>query len=40
MAEAIGFAASIASLVQIAAQITKFTYSYAKDIKNAPKTHR
>lgn len=40
MAEAIGLAASIASILQIAAQITQLSYSYVSDVKNAPKTQK
>lgn len=40
MAEIIGLAASIAGLVQIAGQITKLSYSYITDIKNASRTQK
>jgi hypothetical protein len=40
MAEVLGLAASVASLVQIAGQITRLSYSYASDIKNASKTQK
>ncbi|GMG15260.1 unnamed protein product [Aspergillus oryzae] len=40
MAEIIGLVASIGSLVQIAGQITKLSYSYVSDIKSAPKTQK
>jgi len=40
MAEAIGLAASVASLVQIAASIVKLTYSYGTEVINASETHK
>ncbi|CAI7572292.1 unnamed protein product [Penicillium glandicola] len=40
MAEIVGRVASIASLVQIAGQITKLSYSYVSDIKSAPEASR
>ena len=40
MAEVVGLAASIASLIQITAQITQLSYSYVRDIKSAPKTQK
>jgi hypothetical protein len=40
MAEVVGLAASIASLLQIAAQITHLSYAYLSDVKNAPKTQK
>jgi hypothetical protein len=40
MAEALGLAASIASLLQIAAQITQLSYSYISDVRNAPKAQK
>lgn len=40
MAEVVGLAASIASLLQIAGQITQLSYSYVSDIKSAPKTQK
>lgn len=40
MAEVIGLAASIASLVQIAGSITKLSYNYISDVKNASKAQK
>jgi len=40
MAEVVGLAASIASLIQITVQITQLSYSYVRDIKSAPKTQK
>lgn len=38
--EAVGLAASIASLVQIAASIAKLTYSYGTEVANARETRK
>jgi hypothetical protein len=40
MAEAIGVAASLAGLVTLAVQITKLSYSYVSDVRNAPRTQK
>ena len=40
MAEAIGLAASVTSLVEIASKITQLSYKYVRDVKNAAKTQR
>jgi hypothetical protein len=40
MAEAVGLAASIASLVQIAASIAKLTYNYGTEVINAREAHK
>lgn len=40
MAEVVGTASAIASLVVIAAQITRLSYSIISDIKDAPKTQK
>ncbi|KAL2865966.1 ankyrin repeat-containing domain protein [Aspergillus lucknowensis] len=40
MAEAIGLAVNIASVLQLATEIAQLSYSYARDVKNAPKTQK
>ena len=40
MAEAIGLAASVASLVEIASKVTQLSYKYVRDVKNAAKTQK
>jgi hypothetical protein len=40
MAEVIGLASAIASLVTLAAQITQLSYDYISDIKNASKAQK
>ncbi|KAJ5716625.1 ankyrin repeat-containing protein [Penicillium malachiteum] len=40
MAEVLGVAVNIAAVVQLAAQIVKLSYSYVRDVKNAPKLQK
>jgi hypothetical protein len=38
--EAVGLVASIAAVIQITAQVTQLSYSYFREVKNAPKIQK
>lgn len=38
--EALGLVANIASVIQLAAQVTQLSYSYMREVKNAPKIQK
>lgn len=38
--EAVGFVASIATVIQLAAQVTQLSYSYVREVKNAPRIQK
>ena len=40
MAEAIGLAASVAGLLQLAGSVVKLSYAYISDVRNAPKVQK
>lgn len=40
MAEVLGLLSSIATLVELSAKIAGLSYSYAREVKNAPKTQK
>lgn len=40
MAEIIGLAASVAGLLEIASKITQLSYTYMRDVRNAPKAQK
>jgi hypothetical protein len=40
MAETLGLVANIAAVVQLAAEITKLSYGYIREVKNAPKIQK